>query len=73
VFSLRGQSPGDTLLTFSQPVGIYEDSVNVPHANGLNGAFFDLQRVEVLKGPQGTLYGRNTTGGAVNIITMCRL
>jgi len=69
VFSLRGQSAGDVLLTLSQPVGVYEDSANVPHPDGLNGAFFDIQRVEVLKGPQGTLYGRNTTGGAVNIIT----
>jgi len=69
VFSLRGQSAGDVLLTMSEPVGVYEDSVNVPHPDGLNGIFFDIQRVEVLKGPQGTLYGRNTTGGAVNIIT----
>jgi iron complex outermembrane recepter protein len=69
VFSLRGQAAGDILLTLSQPVGVYVDSVNVPHPDGLQGAFFDIQRVEVLKGPQGTLYGRNTTGGAVNIIS----
>ena len=69
VFSLRGQASGDVLLTMSQPVGVYIDSANVPHPDGLNGELFDIQRVEVLKGPQGTLYGRNTTGGAINIIT----
>ena len=69
IISLRGQNASDILLTLSQPVGLYEDGVNIPHPAGANVAFFDLSRVEVLKGPQGTLYGRNTTGGAINIIT----
>jgi iron complex outermembrane recepter protein len=67
--TLRGQTAGDNILTVSQPVGLYIDSVNIPHPVGANGSFFDLSRVEVLKGPQGTLYGRNTTAGAMNIIT----
>lgn len=69
IISIRGQVASDILLTLSQPVGLYEDSVNIPHPAGSNVAFFDLNRVEVLKGPQGTLYGRNTTGGAINVIT----
>ena len=59
-------------LSFSpisvQPVLIYQDEVvlNSPQASGL--FIFDLERIEVLRGPQNTLYGRNTTGGAVNFI-----
>jgi iron complex outermembrane receptor protein len=69
LLSLRGQATSDVLITEGQAVGLYEDSVSIPHPSGTDIAFFDLNRVEVLNGPQGTLYGRNTTGGAVNIIT----
>ncbi|HEY6456250.1 MAG TPA: TonB-dependent receptor plug domain-containing protein [Steroidobacteraceae bacterium] len=51
------------------PVGFYLDGVYLPLNISLLQEFGDISRVEVLKGPQGTLYGRNTTGGAVNIIT----
>ena len=68
-FFLRGQQASNALLTLSSPVGLYQDSVTIPHPAGTNLGLVDLSRIEVLKGPQGTLYGRNTTGGAINIIT----
>ncbi len=69
IFNIRGQVAGDLSLTTEQAVSTYFDGFNAPHPYGTALGLFDLERVEVLKGPQGTLYGRNTTGGAVNIIS----
>jgi iron complex outermembrane receptor protein len=52
-----------------QGVGIYIDGVYLGRQHGLNAALFDVERIEVLKGPQGTLFGRNTEGGALNIVS----
>ena len=68
--SIRGQSPGDSVLTQDSPVGIYLDGVFIPRTTGLKSALNDIAQIEVLRGPQGTLYGRNTTGGAVSIYTV---
>lgn len=67
--SIRGQQQADYLMTTDSSVGAYVDNVNLPRQSGLNANMFDIERIEVLKGPQGTLYGRNTTGGAINIIS----
>ena len=62
---------GTDLITPGQesPIGFYLDGVYLPLPTDLIQQFDDISRIEVLKGPQGTLYGRNTTGGAVNILT----
>ncbi len=70
IFSLRGVSMNDFSFNQSSPVATYVDEVykGNPAIQGVQ--IFDLERIEVLRGPQGTLYGKNTTGGAVNFITV---
>jgi iron complex outermembrane recepter protein len=64
-FEVRGVVAVGFQVQSGSAVGVYMDGVNVPHPVGLNTAFFDISNVSVLKGPQGTLFGRNTTAGAV--------
>ena len=67
---IRGIVPFDANQTArDQGVGVYVDGIYLGRQQGLNAALLDIDRIEVLKGPQGTLFGRNTEGGAVSIIS----
>ncbi|WP_418184996.1 TonB-dependent receptor [Aliarcobacter vitoriensis] len=65
--SIRGIS--GNVLSFSTPVGLYVDGVPNTSAFGFDDSLGDIERIEVLRGPQGTLYGKNSEAGVINIIT----
>ena len=69
VFSIRGVGFRDYATNNAPTVGVYVDEVAYPFPVMTQGVLFDVARVEVLRGPQGTLYGRNTTGGAINVVS----
>lgn len=66
---IRGIGTANPVFSQDPAVGIYVDDVYLTRALGANFDFFDLERVEVLRGPQGTLYGANSPGGAIRIVT----
>ncbi len=68
MYYLRAQGNDESISTFDPPVGTYVDDVYITRQNVNNVALFDVERIEVLRGPQGTLYGRNTTGGAISVV-----
>jgi len=68
-FRLRGLSTGDFGIGTDPTVGVYVDGVYAGRGGGTVLPFIDVERIEVLKGPQGTLFGRNTAAGAISIIT----
>lgn len=69
VFGIRGLSYDAVQLSAAPTVSVYVDEAPLPYsAMAGSGIIFDLERVEVLKDPQGTLFGNNSTGGAINFI-----
>ena len=69
VIYLRGVGSDAFLPSADPSIATYIDGINIPASRGKNDSLGPIQRIEVLKGPQGTLFGRNATGGAINIIT----
>lgn len=69
IYFLRGVGNTESVPTFDLPIGTYIDEVFISRQNSNQIALSGVERVEVLRGPQGTLFGRNTTGGAISIIT----
>jgi iron complex outermembrane receptor protein len=68
-FSLRGVSQNNFQDNLEAPVAVYVDDAYVASMNAINTQLFDVERVEVLRGPQGTLFGRNATGGLIHFVT----
>lgn len=67
-FGIRGQSQQELTILADPSVSLYIGDIVAPRSQGANGGLFDLASVQVLKGPQGTLFGRNSTGGIVQLI-----
>lgn len=68
-FFLRGIGTTESIVTVDPAVGVYVDDVFIARQGVNNFALYDLERIEVLRGPQGTLYGRNSSAGAVKVVT----
>ncbi len=66
---IRGVANNDFTTNVESPVAVYVDEVYISQMSGAGFMLFDIERVEILRGPQGTLFGRNATGGLVHYVT----
>ncbi len=69
IMNIRGVSQNNFTDNLEAPVAVYVDEMYMASMNGINAQLFDIDRVEVLRGPQGTLFGRNATGGVIHYLT----
>ena len=67
--AIRGVANSDFTTNVESPVALYVDEVYISQMSGAGFLLYDMDRVEILRGPQGTLFGRNATGGLVHYIT----
>ncbi|MFT4929679.1 MAG: iron complex outermembrane receptor protein [Phenylobacterium sp.] len=69
IFNLRGISQNSFTDNLEAPIAVYMDDGYLGSLNAISGQLFDMKRVEILRGPQGTLFGRNATGGLIHYLT----